>query len=145
VVGLRSAGPGAAPETCRCFLTPGAFTRTVSTRPRGIAVPLCVCVGSLQCLGIAVFLPFSSTCRRLHHHQSLCAHRAHQASNPFSRLSYVPSFQMSSPPLLPSPVVGSIITEAFASTMPTMVAYVIDTPRCAAPQTFMTNMLQVGD
>lgn len=28
--------------------------------------------------------------------------------------------------------------------MPTLVAFVIDTPRCAAPQTFMTNMLQVG-
>jgi hypothetical protein len=25
-----------------------------------------------------------------------------------------------------------------------MVAYVIDTPRCLGPQTFMTNMLQVG-
>jgi len=39
---------------------------------------------------------------------------------------------------------GAIITEAFASTFPTMVAFVIDTPRSAAPQTFMTNMLQVG-
>lgn len=38
---------------------------------------------------------------------------------------------------------GAIITEAFASTFPTMVAYVIDTPRCAHPQTFMSNMLQV--
>jgi len=37
---------------------------------------------------------------------------------------------------------GAIITEAFASEFPTMVAYVIDTPRCASPQTFMTNMLQ---
>lgn len=51
------------------------------------------------------------------------------------------------PPLPPSTATlpGSIITEAFASTMPTLVAFVIDTPRCAAPQTFMTNMLQVGD
>ena len=39
---------------------------------------------------------------------------------------------------------GAIITEAFASTFPTVVAYVVDTPRCVAPQTFMTNMLQVG-
>lgn len=39
---------------------------------------------------------------------------------------------------------GSIITEAFAATMPTCIAYVIDTPRCAAPQTFMTNMLQAS-
>ena len=38
---------------------------------------------------------------------------------------------------------GAIITEAFASTFPTMVAFVIDTPRCAHPQTFMSNMLQV--
>ena len=37
---------------------------------------------------------------------------------------------------------GAIITDAFASTLPTMVAYVIDTPRCVNPQTFMTNMLQ---
>ena len=37
---------------------------------------------------------------------------------------------------------GSIITEAFANTFPTMIAYVIDTPRCVSPQTFMTNMLQ---
>jgi len=37
---------------------------------------------------------------------------------------------------------GAIVTEAFASTMPTMVAYIVDTPRCANPQTFMTNMLQ---
>ena len=34
--------------------------------------------------------------------------------------------------------------QAFASTFPTMIAYVIDTPRCLGPQTFMTNMLQVG-
>ncbi|KAK9818243.1 hypothetical protein WJX72_009342 [[Myrmecia] bisecta] len=37
---------------------------------------------------------------------------------------------------------GAIITEAFASEFPTMVAYVIDTPRCTHPQTFMSNMLQ---
>ena len=40
---------------------------------------------------------------------------------------------------------GAIITEAFASAFPTMIAYVIDTPRCASPQTFMTNMLQVRE
>ena len=39
---------------------------------------------------------------------------------------------------------GSIITQAFASSFPTMIAYVIDTPRCMSPQTFMSNMLQVG-
>ena len=38
---------------------------------------------------------------------------------------------------------GAIITEAFASTFPTMIAYVVDTARSAAPQTFMSNMLQV--
>ena len=37
---------------------------------------------------------------------------------------------------------GSIITELFASTFPTMVLYVVDTPRCTDPQTFMSNMLQ---
>ena len=37
---------------------------------------------------------------------------------------------------------GAIITEACASTFPTMIAYVIDTPRCVSPQSFMTNMLQ---
>lgn len=37
---------------------------------------------------------------------------------------------------------GAIVTEAFASTFPTMIAYIIDTPRCLGPQTFMTNMLQ---
>lgn len=36
---------------------------------------------------------------------------------------------------------GAIITEAFASTFPTMVAYVIDTPRSTNPITFMSNML----
>ena len=38
---------------------------------------------------------------------------------------------------------GAIITEAFASTFPTIIAYVVDTARSAAPQTFMSNMLQV--
>jgi len=38
---------------------------------------------------------------------------------------------------------GAIITEALASAFPTMVAFVVDTPRCAHPQTFMSNMLQV--
>lgn len=37
---------------------------------------------------------------------------------------------------------GAIITEAFASSFPTMVAYVVDTPRSASPQVFMSNMLQ---
>jgi len=37
---------------------------------------------------------------------------------------------------------GSIITEALASTMPTVVVYIIDTPRCTNPKTFMSNMLQ---
>lgn len=36
---------------------------------------------------------------------------------------------------------GSIITEAFASTFPTVIAYVVDTPRSSAPMTFMSNML----
>lgn len=36
---------------------------------------------------------------------------------------------------------GSIITDAVASTLPTVVAYVIDTPRTTAPATFMSNML----
>lgn len=38
---------------------------------------------------------------------------------------------------------GAIITEAFATVLPTAVVFVIDTPRCTAPQTFMSNMLQV--
>ncbi|KXZ48171.1 hypothetical protein GPECTOR_30g267 [Gonium pectorale] len=37
---------------------------------------------------------------------------------------------------------GAIVTELFASSFPTLVAYVVDTPRVAAPQTFMSNMLQ---
>jgi len=36
---------------------------------------------------------------------------------------------------------GSIITEAFASTFPTVVCYVVDTPRSLSPVTFMSNML----
>ena len=36
---------------------------------------------------------------------------------------------------------GAIITEAFASTFPTVVAYVVDTPRTLSPITFMSNML----
>ncbi|KAK9110101.1 hypothetical protein Sjap_018161 [Stephania japonica] len=36
---------------------------------------------------------------------------------------------------------GSIITEAFASTFPTVIAYVVDTPRAVKPVTFMSNML----
>eukprot|EP00199_Chlamydomonas_sp_CCMP681_P006903 CAMPEP_0119113336 /NCGR_PEP_ID=MMETSP1180-20130426/43575_1 /TAXON_ID=3052 ORGANISM="Chlamydomonas cf sp, Strain CCMP681" /NCGR_SAMPLE_ID=MMETSP1180 /ASSEMBLY_ACC=CAM_ASM_000741 /LENGTH=273 /DNA_ID=CAMNT_0007101329 /DNA_START=84 /DNA_END=902 /DNA_ORIENTATION=+ len=37
---------------------------------------------------------------------------------------------------------GQIVTELLASSFPTIVAFVVDTPRCAAPQTFMSNMLQ---
>lgn len=36
---------------------------------------------------------------------------------------------------------GAIITEAFASTFPTVIAYVVDTPRSSNPTTFMSNML----
>lgn len=36
---------------------------------------------------------------------------------------------------------GAIITEAFASTFPTVIAYVVDTPRAGSPVTFMSNML----
>ncbi|XP_074269559.1 GPN-loop GTPase QQT2-like [Silene latifolia] len=36
---------------------------------------------------------------------------------------------------------GSIITEAFASTFPTVITYVVDTPRSESPATFMSNML----
>jgi len=36
---------------------------------------------------------------------------------------------------------GSIITESLASTIPTVLAYVIDTPRTTSPVTFMSNML----
>lgn len=38
---------------------------------------------------------------------------------------------------------GAIITEAFATMLPTAVVFVVDTPRCTSPQTFMANMLQV--
>ena len=37
---------------------------------------------------------------------------------------------------------GNIVTELFASSFPTVVLYVIDTPRCLSPQTFMSNMMQ---
>ncbi|KAK6905402.1 XPA-binding protein 1 [Kwoniella mangroviensis CBS 10435] len=36
---------------------------------------------------------------------------------------------------------GAIITDAIASSLPTVVAYVVDTPRTTAPATFMSNML----
>ena len=36
---------------------------------------------------------------------------------------------------------GAIITDALAGSMPTVIAYIIDTPRTAAPETFMSNML----
>ncbi|XP_010259221.1 PREDICTED: GPN-loop GTPase 1-like [Nelumbo nucifera] len=36
---------------------------------------------------------------------------------------------------------GAIIAEAFASTFPTVITYVVDTPRSASPVTFMSNML----
>lgn len=36
---------------------------------------------------------------------------------------------------------GVIITESFASTFPTVIAYIIDTPRNTNPTTFMSNML----
>lgn len=36
---------------------------------------------------------------------------------------------------------GAIITEAFASTFPTIITYVVDTPRSTNPVTFMSNML----
>ncbi|GFZ42356.1 Hydrolase acting on GTP to facilitate cellular and subcellular movement [Saitozyma sp. JCM 24511] len=36
---------------------------------------------------------------------------------------------------------GAIITDAIASSIPTCVAYIIDTPRTTAPATFMSNML----
>lgn len=37
---------------------------------------------------------------------------------------------------------GAIVTEVFASSFPTVVLYVADTPRCTHAQTFMSNMLQ---
>ncbi|CCK71080.1 GTPase NPA3 KNAG_0G00220 [Huiozyma naganishii CBS 8797] len=36
---------------------------------------------------------------------------------------------------------GTIITESFASTFPTVIAYIVDTPRNKSPTTFMSNML----
>jgi len=36
---------------------------------------------------------------------------------------------------------GAIITDALASALPTVVAYVVDTPRTTSPVTFMSNML----
>ncbi|KAI9473592.1 MAG: hypothetical protein EXX96DRAFT_487830 [Benjaminiella poitrasii] len=36
---------------------------------------------------------------------------------------------------------GAIITDTLAATYPTMIAYIIDTPRTTAPATFMSNML----
>jgi GTPase SAR1 family protein len=36
---------------------------------------------------------------------------------------------------------GAIVTDAMASTFPTIIAYIIDTPRTAQPATFMANML----
>eukprot|EP00041_Stephanoeca_diplocostata_P020424 m.457023 g.457023 ORF g.457023 m.457023 type:complete len:356 (+) comp21576_c0_seq18:295-1362(+) len=36
---------------------------------------------------------------------------------------------------------GQIITETLAATVPTVVVYVVDTPRCTSPTTFMSNML----
>ncbi|EIW77732.1 XPA-binding protein 1 [Coniophora puteana RWD-64-598 SS2] len=36
---------------------------------------------------------------------------------------------------------GAIITDAIASSFPTVIAYIIDTARCVAPATFMSNML----
>lgn len=36
---------------------------------------------------------------------------------------------------------GQIISESLASSLPTCIAYIIDTPRCQSPVTFMSNML----
>lgn len=36
---------------------------------------------------------------------------------------------------------GAIIAESLASSFATVIVYVMDTPRCASPQTFMSNML----
>ena len=36
---------------------------------------------------------------------------------------------------------GTIITDALAASYPTMLAYIIDTPRSSSPTTFMSNML----
>ena len=39
------------------------------------------------------------------------------------------------------PPAGSIISDMLAYSFPTVVVYVVDTPRAAAPVTFMSNML----
>eukprot|EP00040_Diaphanoeca_grandis_P014685 m.74644 g.74644 ORF g.74644 m.74644 type:complete len:368 (-) comp24683_c0_seq1:61-1164(-) len=36
---------------------------------------------------------------------------------------------------------GTIITETLAATIPTVIVYVVDTPRCTSATTFMSNML----
>lgn len=36
---------------------------------------------------------------------------------------------------------GAIITDALASALPTVIAYIVDTPRTTSPATFMSNML----
>ena len=36
---------------------------------------------------------------------------------------------------------GAIITDALASSFPTVIAYIVDTPRTTSPATFMSNML----
>ena len=36
---------------------------------------------------------------------------------------------------------GAVITEALASSLPTVILYVVDTPRCESPAAFMSNML----
>uniref|UniRef100_A0A060T8P5 GPN-loop GTPase n=1 Tax=Blastobotrys adeninivorans TaxID=409370 RepID=A0A060T8P5_BLAAD len=36
---------------------------------------------------------------------------------------------------------GAIITDALASAFPTVIAYIVDTPRSSSPATFMSNML----
>lgn len=36
---------------------------------------------------------------------------------------------------------GAIITDSFASAFPTVIAYIVDTPRTSSPTTFMSNML----
>jgi len=36
---------------------------------------------------------------------------------------------------------GAIITDTLAASYPTVVAYIIDTPRSTSPATFMSNML----
>lgn len=36
---------------------------------------------------------------------------------------------------------GSLMTDSLGSTFPTVLLYVVDTPRCTQPATFMSNML----